>query len=387
FPPCLTLWNDLPGGGEPSSPAVVGPDHPAYIIFTSGTTGVPKGVVVTAGNLAHFLSAMRDLYAMHPGDRAGQFCEPSFDLSVFEIFAAFDAGASLHVVPESRVMAPAGFIRQQELTVWTSVPSVISIATRMKLLAPGIFPTLRISYFIGEALPVEAAKAWQAAAPSSVVDNHYGPTEATVACTVQRLTDPVVATPGRGTMAIGKPYAGLEAEIVDEQGRFVAAGETGELALHGPQVADGYLDDPEQTSRRFPLLDHPRLGRTRWYLTGDLAYRDGNDVLHCLGRIDNQVKVLGHRIELEDLEAHLRVASGTDAVATVAWPIVGGSATGIAAFVCAPATSLSEIRSRLAGLVPAYMVPRQFRVLDALPLSTNGKVDRNALRALLEQKP
>jgi len=384
--PGVASWTELSDHVAPSTPAATGPGHPAYIIFTSGTTGVPKGVVVTAASVAHFLGAMRSLYAMHPGDRVGQFCEASFDLSVFEIFAAWDAGASLHVVPESRLMAPAGFIRQQQLTVWASVPSVIAILSRMKLLESGLFPTLRVSFFIGEALSVEAARAWQAAAPRSVVDNHYGPTEATVACTVQRLTDPVVETAGRGTMAIGQPYAGIEADIVGADGAFLGVGETGELALHGPQVAAGYLDDAEQTTRRFPLLDHPRLGVTRWYLTGDVAYRDEREILHCLGRIDNQVKIRGHRVELEDLEAHLRAASGSDAVATVAWPIVNGNATGIAAFVCGSTTALPDIRQRLMGLVPPYMVPRQLRAIDALPLSANGKVDRKALRAMLDEE-
>jgi len=380
-----TLWSDLGDGKIQQEPVAVRPDHPAYIIFTSGTTGVPKGVVVTASSLAHFLSAMRTRYAMQPDDRAGQFSEPSFDLSVFEIFAAWDAGASLHVVPESKLLAPAAFICQQQLTVWTSVPSVIAILSRMKMLGPGVFPSLRISYFIGEALPVEAAKAWQIAAPASVVDNHYGPTEATVACTVQRLTDPIVETPGRATVAIGKPYAGIECEIVGAQREFLADGETGELAIGGPQLAAGYLDDAEMTARRFPVLDHPRLGPSRWYLTGDVAFRDEHGVLHCLGRIDNQVKVLGHRIELEDLEAHLRIASGTDAVAAVAWPRADGSATGIAAFVCGAAVPLGEIRTRLAKLVPPYMVPRPLRAIDALPLSANGKVDRKALLVLLDE--
>lgn len=382
----VTPWSALSGNDATPAPAATAPEHPAYVIFTSGTTGVPKGVVVSASNLAHFLAAVRSLYAFGPADRFGQFCEASFDLSVFEIFAAWDAGASLHVVPESKLMAPAGFIRTQQLTVWASVPSAISLMARMKLLGPGVFATLRVSFLIGEALAVDVAKAWQQAAPDSIVDNHYGPTEATVACTVQRLTDPVVETPGRGTMAIGKPYDETSVEIVGPDGGFLAAGETGEMALHGPQVAIGYLGDPDLTARRFPLLDHPRLGRSRWYLTGDLGYRDGDGVLHCLGRIDHQVKILGHRVELEDLEAHLRTASGTDAVASIAWPIVNGTATGIAAFVCGATAALPDIRERLLELVPPYMVPRRLRAVEALPLSANGKVDRNALRSMLDEE-
>lgn len=379
-------WKDLPVVDvEASSPAAIPHDHPAYVIFTSGTTGVPKGVTVTAGNVAHFLDCIRPMYGIGPDDRVGQFCEPSFDLSVFEIFAAWDGGASLHVVPETSLISPAGFIRREELTVWASVPSVITVLSRMKMLTPGMFPSLRASVFIGEALLVESAKAWVEAAPNSVVDNHYGPTEATVACTVQRVTDPVVETPGRGTVAIGVPYAGMEVDIVGADGRFLEAGETGELALHGPQVADGYLGDPGLSARRFPTLEHPRLGPTRWYLSGDLGFRDTNGVLHCLGRLDHQVKILGHRVELEDLEAHLRGASGSDEVAAVAWPLRGAAASGIVAFVCGASATTVEIRERLKELLPHYMVPRRVVEVDALPLSTNGKVDRKALLAMLEQ--
>lgn len=379
-----TRWKELPVVDVASAPAAVSRDHPAYVIFTSGTTGVPKGVTVTTGNLAHFLANIRVQYAIGPDDRVGQFCEPSFDLSVFEIFAAWDGGASLHVVPESSLISPAGYIRREELTVWASVPSVITVLSRMKMLAPGMFPSLRASVFIGEALLVESARAWMEAAPNSVVDNHYGPTEATVACTVQRVTDPVVETPGRGTVAIGVPYAGMEVDIVGADGRFLGTGETGELALHGPQVADGYLGDPALTARRFPTLEHPRLGASRWYLSGDLGVRDANGVLHCLGRLDHQVKILGHRVELEDLEAHLRGASGSDEVAAVAWPLRGATATGIVAFVCGASATTGGIRERLKELLPHYMVPRRVIEVDALPLSSNGKVDRKALLAMLE---
>ena len=370
-----------------TTPEKVGPEHPAYVMFTSGTTGVPKGVVVPAAAVAHFLAAMRERYGISGRDRCGQFAEASFDLSVFEIFAAWDGGACLCVVPESQLMAPAAFIRREKLTVWTSVPSVIAMLSRMRLLEPNLFPTLRISFFIGEALSSKAAREWQAAAPSSVVDNHYGPTEAAVACTVQRVSEPIVETPGRGTVAIGRPYDGMHAAIVDEAGAFLGDGESGELALSGPQLADGYLDDDAHTARRFPTLEHPALGRRRWYRTGDLAMQDAGGILHWLGRTDHQVKIHGHRVELEDVEAHLRTASGTDAVAALAWPVSDGAASAIAAFVSGANASPAQIRGRLRTLVPPYMVPRLVVEIDELPLTANGKVDRHALRARLDERP
>ena len=383
------VWDEILAPEPILPPVAVAPDQPAYLMFTSGTTGVPKGVVVTRENVARFLAFMRELYALGPEDRVGQFCETSFDVSVFEMFAAWDAGAALHVLPENQLMAPSRFIQQRELTVWTSVPSVVLMLKQLGQLKTGAFPSLRISYFIGEALPAASARAWQEAAPNSVVDNQYGPTEATVACLFQRLDgDATPQTPGRGTMAIGLPYPQMHADIVTPGGgEFLPAGEIGELALAGPQLAAGYLDDAEQTNRRFPILDHPRLGRSRWYLSGDFAFRDEQGIFHCLGRIDNQVKIMGHRVELEDVEAHLRAVAGTDTVAAVAWPVLDGAPTGIIAFVCGGEIEPKAIRERLRERVPPYMVPRRVVQADSLPLSTNGKVDRKALCATLEKKP
>jgi D-alanine--poly(phosphoribitol) ligase subunit 1 len=383
-PHVLDRLQELPANPDSQPLALQAADHPAYIMFTSGTTGAPKGIVVTVANVAHFLSCVRSQYDPGPDDRFGQFCETSFDVSVFEMFACWEAGASLHIVPETKLMAAGGFIRQHALTVWTSVPSVIPMMKRVNQLQPGSLPSLRISFFIGESLPVAAAKIWQAAAPHSVVDNQYGPTEATVACIVHRLTEPAVETPGRGTLAIGRAYAGMEAEVITADGRFGGANEVGELALCGPQVALGYLDDAEQTARRFPTLEHARLGRSRWYLTGDSAFRDAAGHLHCLGRVDHQVKVLGHRVELEEIEAHLRAVCDTDTVAAVTWPVVDGHATGVVAFVCGGSLTPAAASAALRDRIPPYMVPHRIVIRDPLPLSANGKVDRAALRKLLD---
>jgi amino acid adenylation domain-containing protein len=378
-------WDNLPAGSDDMPPANVGPNHPAYILFTSGTTGVPKGVVLATSNVAHFLSCIREQYHFGPEDRVGQFSETSFDVSVFEMFACWDGGASLHVVPENMLMAPAGFIREHALTVWSSVPSVILMLSGLNFLKPGYFPSLRISYFAGEGLPVASARAWKSAAINSLVDNQYGPTEATITCIGQLFSEPPVETEGRGTLAIGRSYPGMQAAIVSPEGKFLDAGQTGELALSGPQLALGYLDEPEQTSRRFPTLNHPTQGPSRWYLTGDLARQDSDGRFHHLGRIDSQVKVLGNRVELEEIEAHLRAVCGTDAVATVAWPVMNGNAAGIVAFICGGRLTPSAARAELAKRVPHYMVPGRVITMNALPLSTNGKIDRQALISMLNQ--
>jgi acyl-CoA synthetase (AMP-forming)/AMP-acid ligase II len=185
----------------------------------------------------------------------------------------------------------------------------------------------------------------------------------------------------------------MEAAIVGPGLEFLPAPRVGELAVSGPQVALGYFNDPAKTAARFPTLDHPRLGRSRWYLTGDLAYQDEAGLFHCLGRIDNQVKVNGFRVELEEVEAHLRSVCRTDAVAAVAWPSIGGAGTGadnnaagVVAFVSGAHVAPGDVRESLRERVPHYMVPTRVVELAALPLSTNGKVDRAALRKLLDDK-
>jgi amino acid adenylation domain-containing protein len=367
-------------------PRPVPPEAPAYLMFTSGTTGVPKAVVVTAGNVAHFLQVMRGRCPLRAEDRVSQFYDLTFDLSIFEIFPALEAGACLHVVPAEQRLCPAGFIRDEALTVWSSVPSVIGFLRRLGQIPPGSLPSLRLAMFCGEPLPAAHVEAWRRAAPSCVIDNQYGPTEATVSCLGEMISGAPRLTPEREVVSIGKPYPGMLAGVVDATGRFLAPGEVGELALSGPQVSAGYFDDPELTRRRFPELSHPVLGRATWYLTGDLAREDAEGCFHHLGRIDHQVKILGKRVELEEIEAHLRAVTGGDAAA-VPWPLQDGAAVGVVAFVAGgqwtPEDALAAIRGRL----PAHMVPGQLVRKAALPLGSTGKIDRRALLQELSAPP
>lgn len=361
-------------------PAARGAGDLAYIIFTSGTTGTPKGVMVTNGNVAAFLAALRERYDFGPQDRVAQANEISFDNSVFDMFNAWSSGASLHVVPATQAMGPLRFMQIRELTVWFSVPSTAIFMQRMKMLFPGALPSLRYSAFAGEALPVATARAWRAAAPNGVLDCLYGPTETTVVCTGDRFSDEEHTTESRGIVSIGKPFPGMEARIFDESLHAVPQGTPGELAFAGTQVASGYFRDAAQTAARFRPLD----GKI-WYLTGDLAYEDGQGLYHHLGRTDNQVKVNGYRVELEEVEAHLRAICGTDSVAVVAWPMEHGTASGLVAFVSGVEAGAGEIRDGMKARVPVYMVPSRVVALPALPANANGKCDRKALAGLLDR--
>jgi D-alanine--poly(phosphoribitol) ligase subunit 1 len=370
--------SELESVSNNDEPVPVGADDIGYIIFTSGTTGVPKGVMISAGAVHHYVSVMRERERLQPDDRVAESTELSFDLSVSNMFLTWDAGASLHVVPPSQAMVPGKFIRDNEITFWFSVPSIIALMKRVKALKPGSLPSLRYSLFAGEALPRTSAIAWHDAAPNSLIDCLYGPTETTIVCTGIRCDDDPVVTVERDTISIGYPFPGTEAAVVDSNLNFLPQGEQGELALAGPQLGAGYLRAPELTSSRFPVI-----GGKRWYLSGDLAYLDQAGRFHILGRTDNQVKVLGNRVELEDVEAHLRAVSGTELVAAVAWPVAHGTADGIVAFIASKEIEPAEIRAALAKRIASYMMPTSIRAVETLPMNVNGKVDRKALVARL----
>jgi amino acid adenylation domain-containing protein len=373
----VTYFDELTPPLNLSPPVVLCEKSLAYVLYTSGTTGTPKGVMVSCGAVNHLLNAMDIMYPICNEDRVAETTEISFDLSVYNMFATWRAGASLHVIPPEQAMAPAKFVQEHQNTVWLSVPSIPAFMSRMGLLKPGTFPSLKYTFFCGEPLLTTLAEAWKIAAPNSVVINMYGPTEATVMCIGQESSSLSIAT--RDCVAIGRPFPGMRAAIAEEKLKFATSGTPGELLLAGPQLSLGYLDDPEITAARFVTIDGER-----WYKTGDVGYCDEDGIFHYLYRLDNQVKILGHRVELEEIECHLRDSTGCTDVAAVAWPF--HAATGVVAFLVNYKGAAELVKAAMQERVPSYMVPTRFHALPELPLNNNGKVDRNALQKILEEE-
>lgn len=362
------------------------PQAPAVIVFTSGSTGVPKGVPTSHRNLDEYIRNIGSLLGLVEKDRVSQAYDLTFDPVIHDLFTCWTAGACLVFIPDNSVMAPAKIIREKNLTVWFSVPSVIGFMRRMGLLKPGAFPSLRRSLFCGEPLPADSVLAWRKAAPSSTVENLYGPTETTVILTRYKWMDGLSANQCvNGITPIGWPLPGQQARVCDAEGRAVPTGQSGELYLAGPQVVGRYWRDEDLSGRKFVRLANT--GGELWYRTGDLARQDETGCLYFLGRIDDQVKVRGYRIELQEVDFVLRRIVQDDQATTVAWPVRDGHAEGLVAFVRSSVQiGEHEILDRIRKALPEYMVPRKIQEVPDLPLNANGKIDRRKLVSMLKEE-
>lgn len=355
----------------------------AYLLFTSGSTGKPKGVPVSHGNVISYIDYTCDRYAVTEHDRFSQAFDMTFDLSVHDMFVSWERGACLCCVPQGAAMAPAKFINDMGLTMWFSVPSVGNFMSRLRMLKPGVFPTLRCSLFAGEPLTADLADKWQKAAPNSIIENLWGVTEGTVASTNYRWHEDSAKTCVNGIVPIGNIFEGQRLCVIDEDRMQVQRGEPGEVCVSGSQVTTGYLNNTEKTRQQFVKL--PEFVDVDWYLTGDLA-REGEDgCLYYLGRIDDQVQVLGHRVELQEIDHILRRASGDEGAVSLAWPLKDGVAEGIEAFVGLVDCDRDNILSECRRYLPEYMVPRRLHSVEHIPLNANGKVDRSRLMTMLEE--
>jgi amino acid adenylation domain-containing protein len=357
-------------GESAENPAVdVGPDNLAYVLYTSGSTGRPKGAQVEHRGLTNLVETQSRVCDIRPGDRVLQFCSLSFDPSIFEIGAAFHTGATLVVASQSSLApgpALAELFRRQGVTTIVLPPSVLSP------LPDEDFPALRTLVVGAEPVTAEFVRRWAA---GRRIFNIYGATEATVFSTIAECYA------DGAKPAIGRPIANNRVYLLDSRLQPVPVGAPGELYIGGVGVARGYLNRPELTAERFipdPFSDEPS---ARLYRTGDMARYLPDGTIDFLGRVDHQVKVRGHRIELEEIEAVLSQHTSIRECAVAAREDAPGDRRLVAYVVPdhAPAPSASELRGFLKNRLPDYMVPGIFVPMDALPLLPSGKVDRRAL--------
>ncbi|MFC7262354.1 amino acid adenylation domain-containing protein [Streptomyces lutosisoli] len=351
------------------------PGRPAYVIHTSGSTGAPKGVVVTHAGVAALVRTLVERLALDGGSRVLQLGSPSFDISIGEMCLAFGSGGALVVPPAGPLVGDdlGAVLTGRRISCAFVPPSVLATVPE------GPFPGLRTIVVGAEACPPDLVARW--AVDGRRFHNAYGPTEATVLVTVSGPLS------GDGTAPpIGTPLAGTGVHLLDELLRPVPAGVCGELYLSGAALARGYLGQPGQTAERFVADPYGPPGG-RMYRTGDLAYRDDDGTLHFLGRGDEQVKVRGLRIEPGEIAAVLTEHPAVDRAVAVVREGRGGGPRLVAYAVPAPGHVLDPdaLLAHAAARLPAGMVPADVLVLDTLPLTTSGKIDRAALPAPAER--
>ena len=376
--------NELENSEEFGEIREVDEDAIAYFVFTSGSTGEPKIVQQSNKNVFTYLEHVAKRYNLDENDRVSQTFELTFDNSIHDMFICWKYGACLYCVPRNHMMMPSGFIKDKQLTVWYSVPSIGLNMLKLNRLKEGALPSLKYTLFCGEALPKKLAKSWAKAAHNSTIENYYGITETTHQVSVYKWDDANAEDECiNDIVSIGKIFDSLNYCILDERQKEVPQGEPGELYVSGVQITKEYFNDPERTQASYVRL--PNLGNNIWFKTGDLVKERKNRNLNYLGRLDNQVQILGNRVELQEVDCIVKKASDSEMVISLAWPIKNGIAQKLVAFIAeSKERDRAKILEYCKNTLPPYMVPHEIYFIDKIPLNDNGKFDKQKLINILE---
>lgn len=380
-----TFVQDTHGAELPDSTRIAG-STPAYIMFTSGSTGNPKGAVMSHANLLWFIQWSRERFSISPDDVLTNVNPIYFDNSVFDFYSAIFNGATLVPVTAAQVRDPRILVRsihETACTIWFSVPSLLIYLLTTRAISKADFPGIRKIIFGGEGFPKTKLKIlYEMFGERAELENVYGPTECTCICSAHTI-EPNDFDDMQSLATLGPVSQNFDFEILPQD---PSEPTFGELFLRGPHVGLGYYNDAERSSRSFIQNPTHTLYADIGYRTGDLVKLDEHGNLHFKGRADFQIKHMGYRIELEEIEAAFSTLSDIKECAVI-YETLGEGMGQILAFVGAePNTDADKLIARIATLVPAYMVPRRAWVLDTLPKNANGKIDRHALKKLAEAK-
>ncbi|AMK79114.1 MULTISPECIES: amino acid adenylation domain-containing protein [Methylomonas] len=361
-----SLWLDIASCSEAiPAPVEISAESLAAILYTSGSTGQPRGVALSHRAISAFALWAADLLALTPADRIASSAPFFFDLSTFDLYAVLGTGASLHFVPSGLTMAPArlsAWLSEQAISGWYTVPSLLAFLTYKGNLAQTRLAALRFLIFAGEVFPTPALIDLAASLPQTALYNFFGPTETNVCCYWPVMRERLIA---EQTIPIGLPAAGCELQI---------DAESGELWVRGPTLASGYWSDGRV---------QPFFNADGWYATGDRAsLEQGEFRFH--GRLGRMLKCSGYRVEPAEIEAVVNTIPGVKGCAVIGMDDPTAGQRPALAVVLEPDMTIGEIRKTLSRQLPAYMQPSRYLDLEDLPRLANGKLDYNQIRVLLE---
>lgn len=355
---------------------------PLYCIFTSGSTGVPKGALVSHKGVLNLIEVFAKEFAFTKEDIFGNQAPFDFDVSTKDIYNAFRNGGTIDIIPKRLFFFPVDLIKYvnaKQITVAFWAVTVLRVVANLRAMKKTRPETLKKVLFSGEMMPVRILNYWMENLPDVLFVNLYGPTEITCNCTfykIDRHFEPTEILP------MGKPFENMSVFLLDENDRLCADGETGEVCVGGGNIGLGYYNNPEKTAEVFVQNPLNALYSERIYRTGDLAYKDKEGNFIFVSRKDFQIKHMGHRIELQEIEAMAASLNFIHACCC----LYKKSAEKIVLFYTSSEECNDKIRTNIEELLPKYMLPNHYVYLEKMPISSHGKIDRQALKEMLDHE-
>lgn len=380
----LILSKNLPDATIDLNPKYTSEQESVYLLFTSGTTGQPKGVPISRENITGFVLAFWEMgFEVDENDRFLQMFDLTFDLSVMSYLIPLLKGACIYTIPKNKIKFGYVFelLEEQKLTFALMVPSILQYLRQY--FDEMDFPDLKYSLFCGEALPLDVTEEWTKCLPKAKIYNVYGPTENTIFCTYYGISRKLKNKSHNGVLSIGQEMPGTKTIIIDDKNKSLPVGNIGELCLSGIQLTPGYWKNEKINKSAFFYAEY-KGKKERFYKTGDLCERDKDGDIMYIGRLDFQTQIQGFRVELSEIEFHAKsFLEKINVVAVTYADPIGNSEIGL--IIESDEFDKSLLHNFMKAKMPLYMLPKRIKFIYKFPLNSNGKTDRSKLKSLFDK--